>query len=428
MKLKTFILVLTAIFSCCCTRRSNNFGNHQDHNNAQPKESTIKSVNSGSDIVDISTNLPSVSERKYIGTEIFDKYNSAVFMIFTSDGLNEFQGSGFFIDSDGLAVSNYHVFEGTGIGLETIKLSNGRIYKIKNIIAQNKDYDFIIFKVDINQKCNYIPMTNRHNKIGEKIFTIGSPMGLENTFSSGEISQLRGEYIIQINAPIDHGSSGGALINEYGEVIGITSSGYDNSNANLNFAIDICIIKSSINSHNTASAYQWTQEELINANTADNIEELTRKERDVIKFLNLARLYPQRFIQIELRSDRVKRYSNSSYLTSLIEELSVLQPLNPFYFNEEMQAFAECWAIESGKHAILGHDREGYCTDGFFAECCSYGPQTAEEIVVGLLVDYNIPSLGHRKTLLGNYNSVGVAIASHKSKYQQCCVIDLKKI
>lgn len=46
---------------------------------------------------------------------------------------------------------------------------------------------------------------------------------MENTFSSGEISQIRGNAIIQISVPIDHGSSGGALINSYGEVIGITS-------------------------------------------------------------------------------------------------------------------------------------------------------------------------------------------------------------
>ena len=68
-------------------------------------------------------------------------------------------------------------------------------------------------------------MGNKNPKDGEKVYTIGSPLGLENTFSSGEISQLREDNLIQINAPIDHGSSGGALINEYGEVIGITTAG-----------------------------------------------------------------------------------------------------------------------------------------------------------------------------------------------------------
>ena len=50
--------------------------------------------------------------------------------------------------------------------------------------------------------------------------------------------------MIQISVPIDHGSSGGALINEYGEVIGITSGGFDDSGANLNFAVNINVVKS----------------------------------------------------------------------------------------------------------------------------------------------------------------------------------------
>ena len=60
--------------------------------------------------------------RTYSATELFKRYNSAVFMVFTTDGYNAYQGSGFFISKDGLAVSNYHVFKGTGIGYEVIKL------------------------------------------------------------------------------------------------------------------------------------------------------------------------------------------------------------------------------------------------------------------------------------------------------------------
>lgn len=78
--------------------------------------------------------------------------------------------------------------------------------------------------------------------MGERVYTIGSPKGLENTFASGEISQIREDHFIQISCPIDHGSSGGALINKYGEVIGITTGGRDDSGANLNFAKDICVI------------------------------------------------------------------------------------------------------------------------------------------------------------------------------------------
>lgn len=177
--------------------------------------------------------------------DIFSKYSDAVFMIFTSTGDEYFQGSGFFINSNGLAVSNYHVFEGTAIGYEIIQLQDGRQYKLKDIVLKDRENDVMMFTIDAGKtRFNYIPLSNRKLRVGDKAYAIGSPRGLKNTFSSGEISQLRDNYIIQISVPIDHGSSGGALINEYGEAIGITSAGLDYSGANLNFAISTEIIKS----------------------------------------------------------------------------------------------------------------------------------------------------------------------------------------
>ncbi|MDE7414381.1 MAG: serine protease [Muribaculaceae bacterium] len=178
------------------------------------------------------------------GSQIFEKYNSAVFMVFTSDGFSGYQGSGFFINSNGLAVSNYHVFHGTTIGAEQIKLvGSDQPYKVTEVIYNDEDEDFIIFRVNVTGT-NYIPMANNRPKVGEKVFAIGSPRGLENTFSSGEVSQWRDRNLMQISALIDHGSSGGALINEYGEVVGITSGTfYDGSQANLNYAWSIDVVK-----------------------------------------------------------------------------------------------------------------------------------------------------------------------------------------
>ena len=182
--------------------------------------------------------------KKLSATELFKLYNSAVFMVFTSDGNNVYQGSGFFIDDNGLAVSNYHVFKGTGIGAECIKLVDSNIvYKISDVIQSSETEDFILFRVNCNNT-NFIPIAKSKPDVGEKVFAIGSPRGLENTFSSGEVSQWRKENLMQINTLIDHGSSGGALINEYGEVVGITSGTfYDGSQANLNYAWSIDVIK-----------------------------------------------------------------------------------------------------------------------------------------------------------------------------------------
>ena len=184
------------------------------------------------------------SSKRLEGREIFEKYATAVFMVFTSDGVNGYQGSGFFIDNHGLAVSNYHVFKGTGIGMEKIKLSGRDIaYNVSEIITKSEVEDFILFRVDCDNT-NYIPIASSKPEIGERVYAIGSPRGLENTFSSGEVSQWRDKNLMQINALIDHGSSGGALINEFGEVVGITSGTfYDGSQANLNYAWSIDVVK-----------------------------------------------------------------------------------------------------------------------------------------------------------------------------------------
>jgi serine protease Do len=179
------------------------------------------------------------SNSQMSGAQVFAKYNTAVFIVYTSDGEQYYQGSGFFISASGLAVSNYHVFEGTGKGLEIIKTSNGKEYRINKVIGFDEEDDVFVFDViSHGDSFNYIPIAHNETAIGDKVFAIGSPRGLENTFSSGEISQYRDDNLIQINVPIDHGSSGGALINSYGEVIGITTAGYE-STANLNFAVDI---------------------------------------------------------------------------------------------------------------------------------------------------------------------------------------------
>ncbi len=165
-------------------------------------------------------------------------------MVFTSDGNHGYQGSGFFINSEGLAVSNYHVFQGTNIGAEQIKLADSNeVYKVVEVVHSDADEDFILFRVGVSNT-NFIPIAKYKPQVGEKVYAIGSPRGLENTFSSGEVSQWRDKNLMQISALIDHGSSGVALINEYGEAVGITSGSFvDGSQANLNYAWCIDVIK-----------------------------------------------------------------------------------------------------------------------------------------------------------------------------------------
>lgn len=231
MKLHYFILLCLLAVVSCTPQPANNSKRQRAQSVQTAKRNTQPKA-------------PQAKTQKYTAEEIFRRCSPAVFTITTADEYYQRQGSGFFISSSGLAVSNYHVFRGTYLGAETLYMPSGEQFKIKEVIKSDEENDFILFRVDVgNQKMPYIEVTKRKPIIGSKIYAIGSPKGLTNTFSSGEISQLREDYCIQINAPIDHGSSGGALINEYAEVIGITSGGRDDSGANLNFAIDISVIK-----------------------------------------------------------------------------------------------------------------------------------------------------------------------------------------
>ncbi|NLY14678.1 MAG: trypsin-like peptidase domain-containing protein [Gammaproteobacteria bacterium] len=172
--------------------------------------------------------------------ELYNKYKSSVFLIYTSDGSKGYQGTGFFISRNGLAISNYHVFEGTTKGFEVIQTIDEKQFEISEVLDQSKEHDYIIFRVKIGDYhiANPIPIVSHTSQIGDDVFAIGNPEGLANTLSKGIISGYRdSNNRIQTTAEITHGSSGGPLMNMDGEVIGITTSGY--GEANLNFAINI---------------------------------------------------------------------------------------------------------------------------------------------------------------------------------------------
>lgn len=177
------------------------------------------------------------------------------------------------------------------------------------------------------------------------------------------------------------------------------------------------------------TAQTWTQAEINSANTAADVAVLTKEEKDVILYMNLARMYPQKFARVEVEPyDGGAMYGHylvgSSYKASLLVELNRLTPLDPLYFDMSMYEYAKCWAIESGQLGIIGHDRIT-CSKGFFAECCQYGAKQDGRIaVLSLLIDHDVPSLGHRKNILNrDLGKAGPSIQPHK-KYGYCCVID----
>lgn len=184
--------------------------------------------------------------KSYTSSQIFNRLSPSVVYIEAYDSYGKLlsTGSGFFLDSSGKVATNYHVINRAYSA--RVKTANGETYTTDKVLSYNPSQDVAIIKIEGTA---FTPVTlgNSDNiETGNKIYTIGNPLGLENTISDGLISTksrfIDGVNLIQISAPISPGSSGGVLVNEQGEVIGITSSGI-NEGQNLNFAIPINILK-----------------------------------------------------------------------------------------------------------------------------------------------------------------------------------------
>lgn len=152
-------------------------------------------------------------------------------------------GSGFVIEG-GYIVTNVHVIEGSS-SVYVLKNNSEEKYKIDGYVAIDKINDLVILKAQ-NFYCSSIGLADTTlPEIGERIYAIGNPKGLSGTFSEGIVSGLRNlgaNQVIQITAPISPGSSGGPVLNNQAEVIGIAFAGFTDGQ-NLNFAIPVKYLK-----------------------------------------------------------------------------------------------------------------------------------------------------------------------------------------
>ncbi|HVV00545.1 MAG TPA: trypsin-like peptidase domain-containing protein [Verrucomicrobiae bacterium] len=185
----------------------------------------------------------------------------AVVQVRTPSGL----GSGFIINEDGFLMTNFHVIEGeTQISVEVYHQRNGvlyrKTYRQVRIIAINKFEDLALLKIEDKDapKFKYVLMGNSDSMaVGERVFAIGSPLGLERTVTEGILStktrELGGELYLQTTAQINPGNSGGPLFNMSGEVIGITNMKITFGEG-LGFAIPVEAVKFFLD-HRDAFAY-----------------------------------------------------------------------------------------------------------------------------------------------------------------------------
>ncbi|MEK6248752.1 MAG: trypsin-like peptidase domain-containing protein [Planctomycetales bacterium] len=167
--------------------------------------------------------------------ELVRKYGDAVVMVKTPAGL----GSGFIISDAGHVITNYHVIEGsTNISISIFQrgeegYEKRQLNNIK-ILAVQPLRDIALLQIDEEDlkdlKVKSVVIANKNVRVGDTVFAIGNPLGLERSVTQGIVSSTTRTMghlrLIQTDASINPGNSGGPLFNSRGEVVGIASAGF----------------------------------------------------------------------------------------------------------------------------------------------------------------------------------------------------------
>lgn len=218
-----------------------------------------------------SNSVPSAATRSGVpnvpASEILDENSSSIAVIVAGGDTSVRLGTGFFVASTGLLLTNFHVVE--GMDIVGVKIPGGNsVLWAKKAAGFDVENDLVILEVQTRDQKPVSLGDSDRAQVGEPIVVIGNPEGLEQTVSNGLLSGIRdvdGRTLFQISAPISEGSSGSPVFNMHGEVIGVVVSTLE-SGQNLNFAVPINYAKP-----------------LLGGTKEEEISELPRRKRSEIQ-------------------------------------------------------------------------------------------------------------------------------------------------
>lgn len=225
-----------------------------------------------------------LEDTKPSADEIYASVSPSVFFVCVDLGNGLVAGgSAFFIDNNGTAVTNFHVIEGAISATAT--LFDGQECEVTKVLGMDSDSDLVVIKVDVASSKPVKIGNSNLVKTGDKVYAIGYPeafkVGIESsTFTDGIISKnsftIGGSQYIQTNVDITHGNSGGVLLNDNGEAIGITTGQIDISGVDyMNLALPINNV-----SKIDKTEYDCSLQEFVN-----------RSQKHTVKFFDYDKLY-----------------------------------------------------------------------------------------------------------------------------------------
>jgi S1-C subfamily serine protease len=165
-------------------------------------------------------------------------------------------GSGFVLDKAGHIVTNYHVVRGANA--IQVSFSNNERFKAK-LVGVDPSTDIAVLQVDVKARAlKALPLGNSDGvRVGDQVIAIGNPFGLDRSVTAGIVSAVQRRieapnnlsisHVIQTDAALNHGNSGGPLLNAQGQVIGVNAQietgGVSQGNVGIGFAIPINTVK-----------------------------------------------------------------------------------------------------------------------------------------------------------------------------------------
>jgi len=179
---------------------------------------------------------------------------------------------------------------------------------------------------------------------------------------------------------------------------------------------------------------EWTRAKYAECNTAEKVTYLSKTEKDLIYILNLLRKYPVLFLNTVVKKYPLRirdplLLKDKYYYQSLLLTLQRTKPLPILQPDIKCYESASCHALTSGQKGYTGHDRQTtdcQAKQYFNGECADYGHKDPLDILMSLLIDQGVPSLGHRSICLTrDYSFIGVSIQPH-SYFSYNAVLDFK--
>ena len=212
-------------------------------------------------------------------------------------------GSGVIISADGYIVTNNHVVDGADELTVTLN-ENSKEYSAR-VIGADKTTDLALIKIDAKNLPAIVIANSDDVKVGEWVLAVGNPLGLNNTVTAGIVSakaRSMGQGVssmIQTDAAINQGNSGGALVNTRGELIGINAMIYSQTGSNIGygFAIPTAIMNKAVEDFKKYGSYQRAMIGIQGSDLKAYIDNQKDQDKEVEDFGTMEGIYVAKVIE-----------------------------------------------------------------------------------------------------------------------------------